>query len=135
MSFFIDNNEEITVVVHSCKNSKNKTVYWKQNISEKKPTEINESSTNVTTNILKFRLPTYKDNMDIMDSAINMGSDGKFSFSASKLAFNRFSSLLKSWDFVDGKNQLIPVSDQNIHKMDNNLAQVIMRDLEMQIAD
>lgn len=135
MSFFIDNNDEITVVVHSCKNSKNKTVYWTKNIIEKKPNDTDASSANVTTNTLKFRLPTYKDNMDIMDSAISMGVDGKFSFSASKLAFNRFSTLLKSWDFVDEKNQVITISDQNIHKMDNNLAQVIMRDLEMQIAD
>lgn len=135
MSFFINNNDEICVVVYSYKNNKNKRFYWTKNIIDKKPEGITEDSAGVTCNKIYFRVPTYKDNLDLIDASIKVEIDGKFNFSASKLSYGRFVNLLKDWDFVNTDGQKIPANETSVSCIDNNLAQVIMKDLESQLAE
>jgi hypothetical protein len=63
-----------------------------------------------------------------------MDAAGTFTVSASTLTFAKFTKLLKSWDFKDDAGNAIPVSNDMIANFQNNIAQLILRDYDMQTA-
>jgi len=132
MKIFVDRNAEITVTLFVY-SGENGSGFWTKNNQKNKPENIDEKTDGVQSYNLVFRLPNYKDSIELMDSGVQFSIEGGMQISTGAVSFGRFSKLIKSWDFKDGDGNPIPASPENVGWLDPNIARCIVEDLESQI--
>ena len=133
MKIFVDRNAEITVTLFVY-SGENESGFWTKNNQKNKPENIDEKTDGVQPYNLVFRLPNDKDSVELMDSGVQFSMEGGMQISTGAVSFGRFSRLLKSWDFKDADGNPIPVSQENIGRLDPGIARCIIEDLEGQIS-
>jgi hypothetical protein len=132
MNIFVNRNAEVVVTLFVCSDEKQKG-FWTKNNQKNKPENIDEKTEGVKSYNLVFRLPNYKDSVELMDTGIQFSMEGGMQISTGAVSFGRFSKLLKSWDFKDSEGNNIPASPENIAWLEPGIAKCIVEDLESQI--
>jgi hypothetical protein len=133
VKIFVDKNAEITVNLYAY-SEKGKDFFWTKNIQTNKPENITENSLGVESFTIVFRLPTYKDTTEFMDSGVQFSPDGEIRISSGAVSFGRFSKLLKSWSFKTPDGLPVEPTEGNIGLLEPLAAKCIMEDLEQQIS-
>lgn len=132
MNLFVDKNEEIVVNLYVYRDEKSRLISWTKNIPDNKPENIDEKLVESFT--IVFRLPNYKDSVELVDSGIQFSSDGGMKISSGAVSFGRFTKLLKSWDFKDKNGDIVPPNSEHIGLLETSVANSIVSDLERQIS-
>jgi len=132
VNLFIDKNAEITVILYVYKNEENKIISWTKNNTKNKPENINENDCESFSVV--FRVPNYKDSTELIDSGIQLSSDGSMRISSGSASFGKFSKLLKSWDLKDEKGENIPAIPENVAILEPSIGKSIIADLENQLS-
>lgn len=132
MKIFVDKKAEVVVELFTYTDEKGKDYIWTSNIKENVPANLDSITAGINKNRIIFRLGSYKDTLDLLDSSMRMDSAGSFTVSASSLTFYKFTKFLKSWDFKDDAGNFIPVSNEMVANFQNGIAQLILRDYDMQ---
>lgn len=130
MKLFVDKNAEIIVNLYVYENENGKLISWTKNNLENKPENILEFQSFT----ICFRLPNYKDTVELVDSGIQFAFDGSMKISSGASSFGRFAKLLKSWDFKNEKGEDIPAIAENVALLDPAIAKSIVVDLEDQLS-
>lgn len=134
MNIFVNKESELVVSVYVYKNKQNKLCAWTENQMDLKPEYLEKDSPEVVNYKAYFRMPTYKDNVDLFDAAVQVDKDGQIKISSSQITFFRFVRLLKNWNIKDEKGEDIPATSENVSQMDSVVANVIAKDLEIQVS-
>lgn len=132
MKIFIDKDAEIIVTLFAY-SSGNKNMYWTKNNQKNKPENVDEKTEGVESHTIVFRMPNYKDSVDLVDSGIQFSLEGGMQISTGTMSFERFSRLIKSWDFKDSDGAFVPATRENVSLLDSVAAKCIVEDLENQI--
>ena len=77
-----------------------------------------------------FREPNYKDITDLSDGALAINQDGNYMLSVNQIRLKRVVRLLKSWNLKDGNGKVVPVSEENIEKLNPVVAYTLSYALE-----
>jgi len=131
MNVFVNKNAEIVVTIFTYQDPSGKISAWTKNLPEMQPKEVD--STLVSKNEVVFKVPGYKENSELLDSAVEFDQSGKMRIVSSALTFNRFTKLLKRWDFKDQDGAIVPANSENVALLETVVAQIIARDLEAQL--
>lgn len=134
MSLFVSKDAEIVIKVYTC-TVNGKMHAWTDGQLGQRPRDMNESDPEVTTHIIRFRVPSYGDNLQLLDSALRFNEEGKMSMSPTRLPYTRFVQLLKSWDFKDEKGEPVPATADNVLLLENAVAQLISNELDRQVSE
>jgi len=84
-------------------------------------------------NKIFFRKPGYGDNVQILSAALKV-VDGGLQLDPTLLRYERFCTLIKSWDFKDENGKVLEVTRQNINALDPDIANFIIEKLEEKLA-
>lgn len=132
MSIFVGKDEEIVVEVYTIEVN-GIHFCWTKNGKGTKPDGVTETSDGVKSYKVFFRIPTYRDTIDFVDTGIQFSPNGDFKVSSGAVSFYRFVKLLKSWTFEDAQGEPIPANQEMVSLLNPKLAQCINADLEEQL--
>jgi hypothetical protein len=79
---------------------------------------------------VEFRVPNYRDNMEILDASTEM-QEGKLTFHSGRLRMLRMVKLLKSWTFKDSEGVDVPVNADTIDSLHPAVANGIASEMEV----
>ena len=78
-----------------------------------------------------FRIPSYKDNIDMMKSSGAVTTDGEtVEFDAASLRYERMVTLIQSWTLTDEEGKEISPTRENINRLHPTIAAAILDKLE-----
>ena len=126
-NLFVNPEEVVTVSIFVGQSNGKVVASAKEAELKKENKELDLES--VESHQITFRLPNYKDNVDIMK--MTMTTDGEsLKADIATLRYERFVSLVKEWSFKDENDKVIPANRTNIDKLQGIVANAVMDALD-----
>lgn len=128
-SLFIKRDEIIEVKIYTSKikDGSQMVVANKREILEKND-QVNPET--IIEDIVKFRKPSYGDDVSILSRNVNMDGAGDVKFNPASVRYSRFITLLKDWTFKDESGNKVEPTAENVNAMHPELANFIIDGLE-----
>jgi len=127
-SLTVNKEDIMKIEFYEAKNAEGTVMY----ISSKKE-ELSNSKDVAQETIKKheviFRKPNFKDNTNILSKAIKVES-GNIVVDPVMLKYVRFVTLLKDWDLIDDDGMPMSPNSTSVDKLDSDVANLIMDQLE-----
>ena len=135
---FIDDNEEIVVKFVLAQDKSTNEFYVDVKKEGLEKTYADKIDVNlVEEHEVVFKRPGFKDKTDILSkstSILGSNADGmKISIDVAIARFKAMVSLIKRWTFKDNDGNDVPVSEENVSKLDPFIAAIISAQFDTQV--
>jgi len=130
-SIFVNENEKMKMEI-VIGYSKNENVYCelkkdKKDILEFLGEDINGDIEQYT---IVVKRPNFKDITEMSKGTVSMSVDEGFNFNIAASRMKKMKQLIIDWDFSDENGEKIPVSDENIEKLNPSIASLIGQEID-----
>lgn len=135
---FIDKEDTISVILYVGITKKDEIVasHDKQSLMDEKDLKTTEEE--LFEFSLKFRRPTYKDDMEIISDSViqKLDTSGEsVSINPALVRYSRLNQLLVDWDLTDDDGRKIKVNLENINNLTPSLANAILDAMDAMVID
>ena len=135
---FIDKEDTISVILYVGITKKDEIIasHDKQSLMDEKDLKTTEEE--LFEFSLKFRRPTYKDDMEIISDSViqKLDTSGEsVSINPALVRYSRLNQLLVDWDLTDDDGRKIKVNLENINNLTPSLANAILDAMDAMVID